>query len=802
MAIGDAPAQRRAASKTAIQRGLRAALLILAMCAATLGPRPAIAQNVIQSIEVTGAQRIERETIISFLQLNPGDEADPAKINDALKRMFATGLFKDITITRQVDGVLLVAVEENPIINEIAFEGNRAIENEVLQAQIRSRRRTAFTRARAEADAQALLDLYRASGRFSATVEPKIIEREDNRVDLVFEISEGEEIGVSAINFVGNAEYSDRRLRRAIQTEETAFWKIFTQTDNYDPDRLEFDKQLLRRFYFARGYADFAVLSATAELNPERTGFFITFTVSEGEQYDIGTVAVTSEVPDVAAEDYEDLVETDEGDTYDADLVERTVKRMQEQMARTGVNFVNVRPRSKKRRGENDEQIIDLTYELVQAPRVFVERIDIEGNVRTLDKVIRREFLLSEGDAFNAFRLQQSQENIRALGFFGDVQVKTDRGSSSDRVVIRTTVEERSTGDISFGVGFSTADALGGQVTLTERNFLGRGQFVRASASITAERQFFDFRFREPYFLDRDLLAGFDLFHTEIDNQDESSFDTRRTGFRPTIGFALDERQRLNLSYTIEQDNIVDVPDSASPLITRDRGERVISTFGATYSFDTRDSRTRPTRGMFLQVSNDFAGLGGDALNFKTEGSVKGYTSFFREEVVFSLELAGGALLGFGGDDDIKVTDRFTLGGDSFRGFQRSGIGPRDSNEIQVDGDNENINDALGGEYYAITRADVSFPLGLPEEYGVYGGLFADAGSVWGLEESDYSATNTDGNPDTFNIEDEIALRATVGASIFWTSPFGPLRLNFATPLLKEEQDEEEFFRFSAGTRF
>ncbi|MEL6318780.1 MAG: outer membrane protein assembly factor BamA, partial [Pseudomonadota bacterium] len=364
MAIGDAPAQRRAASKTAIQRGLRAALLILAMCAATLGPRPAIAQNVIQSIEVTGAQRIERETIISFLQLNPGDEADPAKINDALKRMFATGLFKDITITRQVDGVLLVAVEENPIINEIAFEGNRAIENEVLQAQIRSRRRTAFTRARAEADAQALLDLYRASGRFSATVEPKIIEREDNRVDLVFEISEGEEIGVSAINFVGNAEYSDRRLRRAIQTEETAFWKIFTQTDNYDPDRLEFDKQLLRRFYFARGYADFAVLSATAELNPERTGFFITFTVSEGEQYDIGTVAVTSEVPDVAAEDYEDLVETDEGDTYDADLVERTVKRMQEQMARTGVNFVNVRPRSKKRRGENDEQIIDLTYEL------------------------------------------------------------------------------------------------------------------------------------------------------------------------------------------------------------------------------------------------------------------------------------------------------------------------------------------------------------------------------------------------------------------------------------------------------
>lgn len=802
MARGDAPERRFALYRNGFLRLAQLASLLCALTLTTLQPQEAAAQAVIQRIEVSGSQRIERETIISFLQLNPGDEADPAKINDALKRMFATGLFKDIKITQRTDGVLDVAVEENPIINEIAFEGNRAIENDVLQAQIRSRKRTAFTRARAEADAQALLDLYRASGRFSAIVEPKIIEREDNRVDLVFEISEGEEIGVSAINFVGNSEYSDRRLRRVIQTEESAFWKVFAQADNYDPDRLEFDKQLLRRFYFARGYADFEVLSSTAELNTERTGFFITFTISEGEQYDVGTVDVTTTVPEVDVETYADLVQTDEGDTYDAELVELTINRMQEQMGRTGVNFVNIRPRSRKRRDENDQPLIDLTYELIEAPRVFVERIEIEGNSRTLDKVIRREFQLSEGDAFNAYRLQRSQENIRGLGFFGDVKVETEQGSTADRVVVRTIVEEKSTGDITFGLGFSTSDSVGGQVSLTERNFLGRGQFVRASVSVTSQRQFFDFRFREPYFLDRDVLAGFDIFHTQVDNQDESSFDTERSGFRPTIGFNLDEQSRLTFSYTIQQDRIVDVPDDASPLILEDEGDRFVSSLGFTYTFDTRDSRTRPTRGLFLRVSNDFAGLGGDALNFKTESSLTGYYSLFREDLIFSLEVAGGALFGFGGENDIKVTDRFTLGGDSFRGFERSGIGPRDQNTVQVNGDNETLDDALGGEYYAVTRADVSFPLGLPEEYGIYGGLFADAGTVWGLEEDTYNATNGSGNPDSFNVDDDLKLRAAVGASLFWTSPFGPLRLNFATPLLEEDEDETEFFRFTAGTRF
>ncbi len=760
------------------------------------------AQAVIKDIQVTGSTRIERETVIAFLQLSPGDEADPTKINDALKRMFATGLFKDIKITQQTDGVLLVEIEENPIINEIAFEGNRSIEDPILQAQIRSRPRTAFTRARAEADAQAILDLYRADGRFAAEVEPVIIERSENRVDLVFEITEGQEVGVSAINFIGNTEYSDRRLRRAIQTEESAFWKLFTQTDNYDPDRLEFDKQLLRRFYFARGYADFEVLSATAELNTERTGFFITFTVSEGEQYDVGEVGMVAKAPGVEAASYEDLIETDSGDTYDAELVERTVREVQERLARDGVNFVNVRPRANKRRGEDETPLIDLTYELVSAPRVFVERIDIEGNVRTLDKVIRREFQFSEGDAFNAFRLQQSERDIRALGFFGNVDVSTERGSTPDRVVIKTTVEERSTGDITFGVGFSTSDSVGGQVSITERNFLGRGQFVRASVSATTERQFFDFRFREPYFLDRDVLAGFDLFHTEIDNQDESSFDTQRTGFKPVIGFNLDEQQRITFSYTIERDEIKDVPDDASPLIERDVGSRFLSSVGATYTFDTRDSATRPTEGLLLRVSGDFAGLGGDALHFKSEGSITGYRSAFREDVVFSLELAGGGLFGFGNEDDIRVNDRFELGGDSFRGFARSGVGPRDTNTLTVDGDVETLDDALGGNFYAITRADVSFPLGLPEEFGLTGGLFADAGTLWSLEDNGYDALDANGNPASFSVDDELALRATVGASLYWTSPFGPLRLNFATPLVKEEQDEEEFFRFSGGTRF
>ena len=783
---------------------------------AALAPSPAAAQTILGSqvsrIDVTGAQRIERDTILSYMQIGVGDQVDAGSINAALKRLFATGLFQDVRITPSQGGVLKVAVVENPIINEISFEGNDSIKDEILQPQIRSRSRGAFTRARAEADALTILEIYRASGRFSATVEPKIIERDNNRIDLVFEIAEGEQVGVSAINFVGNNEYSDRRLRGVIQTSESAWWKLLASSDNYNPDRLEFDKELLRRFYFSRGYADFEVVSAVAELSPERDGFFITFTISEGPRYDTGVVELVSMVDGVDAEAFEDLIETDEGDTYDADLVERTIRQIQRRAGEEGVNFIDVRPDAKKKPAGSEDAAptIDIVYRVVEAPRVYVERIDIEGNSRTLDRVIRREFEFVEGDAFNAFRLQQSRSNVARLGYFKSADVKTERGSAPDRVVVKAKVEEQSTGDISFGFGFSSADSVGGQISLTERNFLGRGQFVKVGFTASASRQFFEFRFTEPYFLDRKVRAGFDAFHTEQDNQDESSFDVTRSGFRPRFSFPLDEDSSLSLNYLIQNENIRDTPDDASPLIQQDEGDRLISSVGIGYVLDLRNDKSQPTEGVIFSANSNLAGAGGDAFYIKSEASLKGYTSFFREDVVTSLEIAGGGIFGLE-TDDVRAGDRFSLGGDSLRGFEDSGIGPRDTNTIFIDTDNDTLgdtavtsDDALGGNYYAVARADVSFPLGLPEEYGIFGGLFADVGTLWGLDEASYVASNANGVApnQTFTVDDDLKIRAAAGASIFWSSPFGPVRFNFAAPIVEQEEDKTEFFRFSAGTRF
>ena len=777
----------------------------VAAFSATLAPSQALAQSgsAVRRIDISGTQRIERETILSYMRIDVGDRVDAGVINQAVKRLFATGLFQDVRITPVSGGVLRVAVTENPIINEISFEGNEKIKDETIRPQIRSRSRGAFTRARTEADALAILALYRASGRFSATVEPKIIRRDNNRVDLVFEISEGESVGVNAINFVGNNEYSDRRLRRVVQTSESAWWKFLATSDNYNPDRLEYDKELLRRFYFSRGYADFEVLSATAELSPERGGFFITFTIAEGPQYDTGEVVLVSNVAGVKADQFDDLVETDPGDTYDADLVERTVRKIQDRASAEGVNFIDVRPDARKNpaSGPDSAPTIDLVYRIVEAPRVYVERIEIEGNSRTLDEVVRREFEFVEGDAFNAYRLQRSRANIKGLGFFKTSEVKTRRGSAPDRVIVNAKVEEQSTGDISFGFGFSSADSVGGQVSLTERNFLGRGQFVKIGATASASRQFFEFRFTEPYFLGRKVRAGFDIFHTQQDNQDESSFDIVRTGFRPRVSFPLDEDSALSVNYLIQSDEIRNTPIDVSPLIAQDEDERLLSSLGLSYSLDLRNDKAKPTEGAVLRAGTTFAGLGGDAFFIKSEASVKGYTSFFREEVIASLEFAGGGIFGLE-TDDVRAGDRFSLGGDSFRGFENSGIGPRDQNTIQVNGVNQGIDDALGGNYYAVARADVSFPIGLPEEYGIFGGVFADVGTLWGLDDAEYVADNTSGNPTTFTIDDEMKLRAAAGASIFWSSPFGPVRFNFAAPIVKEDEDKTEFFRFSAGTRF
>ncbi len=776
-------------SLVALGIALGAASVPLVSMAQTTGVSAAGGQ--ISTIEVQGNQRIEPATVLSYMTVRQGQAATPAQINASVKALFETGLFRDVSIDRR-GSVLVVTVDENPVVNQIAFEGNDRIPDDSLRAGVTSRERRVFTRAKAEKDAEDILEAYRRSGRYGASVEPKIIELPQNRVDLVFEIDEGPVTGVESIRFVGNRAYSDRRLRGEISTDETAWYNFLSATDSYDPDRLELDQQELRRFYLSNGYVDFEVNSAVAELSPDRSGFFLTFTMTEGEQYDFGPVDVVSNAEGVDVEELRSLVTFSEGETYDIREIEETITEMTFRLGESGYAFTEIVPIPVK---DDENSTVGLTLEINEGERVFVERIDITGNSRTLDRVIRRQFELVEGDAFNALQLRRSRSKIRGLGFFSGVDVQTRQGSAPDRIVVETQVQEQSTGQLSFGVGFSTSESVSVEASVVERNLLGRGQALRVRARLSGRTTLYDLSFTEPAFLDRDLAVGFDLYRRETDNQDASSFDIVNTGFQPRVSFPLGRYSRLSPRYRISLDEIVDVPDDASPLIQADKGEALTSSIGYELVYDRRNDIAEPKSGYLLRFEQDLAGLGGDARYIKTEASAKGYTTLFSDEVVGSLEIAGGAINTFGGYD-LKASDRFYLGGDSLRGFESAGIGPRD----------QFTDDTLGGNFYGVARAEVTFPLGLPEEYGLAGGIFGDVGTVWDLDDTSYQTAAGDplevNNNNPVTVDDSVQIRAAIGATIFWTSPFGPVRLNFATPILKEDGDDEEFFRFSAGTRF
>jgi outer membrane protein insertion porin family len=766
-----------------LDRLRRTTALTLTLVAAAAGavpalaPAPAIAQAVLRDVVVVGNRRVEPATIASYLTIAPGDRIDDAALNASVRRLFETGLFSDAAI--DVDGsTLVVRVTENPTINRIAFEGNDALTDEDLLQNIQSRPRRAFTRSRAEADAQILSDIYRQTGRYGTTVEPVIIEQADNRVDLVFEIEESGVTGVNSIAFIGNDIFSDRRLRQVIETSESGWLDFLISSDIYDPDRLEFDRELLRRFYLSRGYADFTVLSAVAELAPDREGFFITFSVSEGEQYRFGEQTVQTTAPGLDPAEFEALIDGAPGDTYDADVIENNIDRMIFLAGQRGFAFVDVRPRAQR----NPETLtIDIVYELVEGARVYVERIDIEGNTRTLDRVIRRQFDIVEGDAFNSREIEKARNRIRRLGYFSKVDVATQPGSSDDRANIRVEVEEQPTGSLTFGIGFSSSDGPVGEVSISERNFLGRGQFVRARLTVAGEQQVADFTFREPAFLDRDLGVGLNLYYRQEDRTDESSFEETNYGFRPTVDFPLSENGRLELNYRISSDEIRDVSRDASPFIKADEGEAITSSLGYVYTYDVRNDPFDTTRGFVLSFGQDFAGIGGDTQYVRTKGSARAYTSFLHEDVVGSVTAEAGNITTFG--DDIRVTDRFFLGGDSFRGFEFGGLGPRD----------RTTDDALGGNNYAVLRTEVTFPVGLPDDYGISGGVFGDVGTLWSLDDNSVGGVTVNDDPE---------LRASVGVSLFWDSGFGPLRVNLAYPVVKESGDEDEIFRLTAGTRF
>ncbi|MEM6903051.1 MAG: outer membrane protein assembly factor BamA, partial [Pseudomonadota bacterium] len=526
--------------------------------------------RIITQIDVEGVQRIQPTTVLSYLELRVGDTFDPEKIEGSLKSLFATGLFADVVLRRD-ESTLIVQVVENPIINRIAFEGNNSIEDDELELEVQLRPRIVFTRTKVQNDVARLLELYRRSGRFAATIEPKVIQLEQNRVDLVFEISEGPTTRVTQINVIGNQVFSDSDLRGELSTQESAWWRFLTSGDQYDPDRVEFDKELLRRFYLRNGYVDFAVISAVAELSPNREEFFITFTVEEGERYRVGEITINSGVEELDVDTLRSKLTFETGDWYNSQEVDNSIDLMLAELRDQQFAFADIEPRTQR---NAEETVVDLIFTVNEGQRVFVERIDINGNIRTLDEVIRREIDLAEQDPFNQTLLQRSERAINNLNYFETVEIQTLQGSAPDQTVIDVSVVEQSTGEISLGAGFSSFDGPLADFAIRERNFLGKGQDVRLAAQLSGRRQEFDLSFTEPYFLGRDLAAGVDLFHITTDFQDESSFDERTTGFGFRFGYNLGIDLRQGLRYRFEDSEITDVDDDASRFIREQEGSR------------------------------------------------------------------------------------------------------------------------------------------------------------------------------------------------------------------------------------
>ena len=731
----------------------------------------------VREIRVEGIQRIEPETVRSYLSIRAGDPFDPERIDRSLKSLFGTGLFADVSIRRE-GAILIVRVVENPIINRLAFEGNDQIDDETLISEVQLAPRQVYSRTRVQNDMKRIVELYRADGRFAAKIEPKIIRQSQNRVDLVFEIDEGPPTKIRKISFIGNKRFTDSQLRSVIQSQESGLMNFLTLgfltgAGIYDPDLLTFDRELLLRFYRQQGFADFRVVSAVAELSRNRRDFFVTFTLEEGQRYRFGSVGISSRLEELDVSKLTPALKIKKGEWYNSKLVETTVSSLTDAVGNFGFAFVDIKPRFKR---DREKRTIGMTFEIAEAPRVFVERIDVKGNFRTFDRVLRREFRLAEGDAFNTVRFRRSRDRLRNLRFFKKVEVKKTEGSSDDKVVIDVQVEEQSTGTFSVGGGFSSTEGLISQISLTERNLLGTGQQGRLNFRLGAEIQEFQLGFTEPYFLDRNLSAGFDVFKTFRRKRDSINFEEQNTGIRLNSGFEYDDNLRQGLSYSLSSTKITDVDDDASLFVKQQEGTTVTSSVGQSLTYDRRDNRVLPREGHVVRVANEFAGLGGDARFIKTNLSAAQYFPI-GETWVASLRGKLGYIFGLG--EDVRINDRFFLGGDSFPGFRRFGVGPRD---VATE-------DTLGGNLMYTLTSELSFPLG-GKDFEVRGFLFSVAGGLGSLDDS---------GP---GIDAGGGLRVSMGVGVGVTTPFGPIRLDIAKAIVKEDFDETESLRFSVGTRF
>lgn len=777
-----------------------AAMLLATTCFAA--PSMAVAQQPlaapaqqpvrIERIVVRGNLRVEPSTVISYMPLQVGMTPTDELLDQSIEALLQSGLFANAVITPQ-GSQLVVEVLENPIINRVIFEGNKALNEDSLLDEIQARPRGIFTQTRVQQDVQRIIETYRRAGRISAVVTPKVIEQDQSRVDLIFEISEGPKSGILDVNFLGNRVFSDNELRDVIVTERTAWYRFFSANDNYDPNRIEVDIARLSEFYRNQGYFDFSVISSVAELRADRNAFAVTFTVDEGRRYHFGEVTVTTELNRLNADILKQIVPIRTGDLYRDEAIEGARDLLIFEAGRAGFAFVDVDPDFTP----NPDGTVNVNFRVTEGPRVYVERIDIVGNTQTLDRVIRRELELVEGDAYNRALVDRSLNNIIRLGFFADQQIQDAPGSAPDRTVLVVGVEEQPTGELSASAGYSSIDQLVLDVRVAQRNFRGRGQDVVAQVRTGSFQQAINFSFTEPKFQGRDLSFGFDLYSFRYDFSTQANYETTQTGGSVRFGFPLSQNSSMSLRYALRNDSI-DVPFAScnivnQPALCSQLGDRITSLAGVSWAIDRRNRARRPTRGYSMVIQQDVAGLGGETRYVRTEMQSSFYYGL-TNDFILTAQASAGYVDAFGGRP-LRINDRFFKGGTSFRGFETAGLGPRDIA----------VNSALGGKLYAIGTVEMTVPTFLPEQFGINAALFTEFGTLTGLDRTDRincTATNPPTCAPSISVRDTGSIRVSAGVSVGWRSPIGPIQLDFSKVLQKEDYDRTEGFRFSTARSF
>ena len=739
---------------------------------------PAAAQEnpaVIEKIELNGTMRIEPETVLSYLTVRKGDIVDKQRLDEALKSVFSTGLFADVDMNFK-NGVLTLDIVENPIVNRIYFEGNSKIKTDQLKDEIGLRPRAVFTRTKVRNDTQRILELYKRSGRYSVVVEPKIVELSQNRLDVVFEIAEGPATYVRKINFVGNDAYDAETLEEAMMTKEKRWYRFFTSTDTYDPDRFAYDRELIKRFYQRHGYMDFEIKSASAEMSADKESFYLTVVLDEGKRYRIGDVTVNSSLASVSADDVKDAVTVSENQWYNIDKLNDSVLALTNAVNDRGAPFVDVSYSLKKR---ENKPVADVVFDVKEGPHLFIDKIKIIGNVRTKDEVIRREMRFVEGDAYNPAKIRRSKQRIENLDYFSKVGLDVvPNEENPDLAELVLDIEEKSTGSLKLGIGWSSYDGPLAEVSVQERNLLGTGRILGASATVAQERTLFDVSFTEPWFLDRELSATVSVYYLTRNYSSRSSYDSEMVGSSLSFGWKYSEELSHSVRYTIRQDNVTNISSGASIYIRDQEGKTLTSMVSHTLFWDYLDNRNNPSDGYYFSISNDLAGLGGDA-HYLRSGVGAGYYMPLTDKWVLGLTTDIGYI--FGLDEDVRLNNRYFLGGGNLRGLEDGGVTARDKQGL----------DSLGGNFQATATAQILFPLGLPSEFGMKGKLFADAGFI--------------GKPDGYDSQTmwySSKIRASIGFGFLWSSPLGPINVDFAIPVLKEDFDETEYFRLNFGTGF